>query len=80
MSVATTSPAVDQPATTPPAAEVARVYGTPAVVIDLDRWLTLSDAQIRVGVVVIAEFRGHSRTVGGSFIDGGDPASETPTP
>jgi acyl-CoA thioesterase len=40
----------------------------------------LYDAQIRVGDVVIAEFRGHSRTVGGSFIDGGDPASETPTP
>ena len=34
---ATTSPAVDQPAATPLAAEIARVYGTPAVVIDLDK-------------------------------------------
>ena len=34
---ATTSKAVDQPAATPLAAEIARVYGTPAVVIDLDK-------------------------------------------
>lgn len=34
---ATTSRAVDQPAATPLAAEIARVYGTPAVVIDLDK-------------------------------------------
>lgn len=34
---ATTSRAVEQPAATPLAAEIARVYGTPAVVIDLDK-------------------------------------------
>ena len=34
---ATTSRAVDQPAATPLAAEIARGYGTPAVVIDLDK-------------------------------------------
>ena len=34
---ATTSRAVDPPAATPLAAEIARVYGTPAVVIDLDK-------------------------------------------
>ena len=34
---ATMSPAVDQPAATPLASEIARRYGTPAVVIDLDK-------------------------------------------
>ncbi|TAJ31863.1 alanine racemase [Bosea sp. (in: a-proteobacteria)] len=34
---ATTSPALDQKSATPLAAEIARIYGTPAVVIDLDK-------------------------------------------
>lgn len=38
------------------------------------------DVRISIDGVAIAEFRGHSRTIGGSFIDGGPAAAETPTP
>lgn len=37
------------------------------------------DVRVSSDGVVIAEFRGHSRTIGGSFIDGGEAASEAPS-
>lgn len=38
------------------------------------------DVTISVDGTVIAEFRGHSRIVGGSFIDGDAAAADAPTP